>query len=146
MTDKIAVNIAAALNAIVEQESAKYGQQFDESAARLVVQKEKLKPLLTALEEVKRQVAAFPKIEVNVSPHGHMAWVKVGERRYSISTDLANAKFTTEENYWSESGGRNVEFFNSYESAEDVLRLVMESIGKHIALQRVIEQRRAGSV
>lgn len=145
MTDKIAVSIAAALNAIVERESAGYQSQFDESAARLVVQVAKLKPLLTALEEVKQQVTGFDKIEVFVSPHGHMASVKVDNRRFSISTDMKNEKFTVEETYWSHASGENQELFYSYDSAEEVLRAVMDCIGKFIALQRVIEQRRAAA-
>ena len=145
MTDKIALNIAAALGAIVEQESAKYDQQFSESAARLVVQKEKLAPLLTALAEVKRQVAGFDKIEIGISQHGHMAWANVDNKRFSISTGLTNAKFTIEENYWSNSAGRDVEIFTDYDSAEEVLRVLLDEIGKFIALQKVIEQRRAAA-
>jgi hypothetical protein len=145
MTDKIADNIAAALKAIVERESAGYQSQFDASAARLVVQKQKLDRLLTALDEVKRQVAGFDEIEVHVPVHRHMASVKVDNRRFSISTDMANAKFTVEENYWSHADGRNVELFTSYETDDEVLRLVMESIGKFIALQKVIEERRAAA-
>lgn len=145
MTDKIAVNIAAALDAIVQRESTGYHQQFDTSAARLVVQKDKLARLLTALSEVQKQVAGYDKVEVFVSPHGHMASVKVDNRRFSMSTNLENTKFTVEENYYSYSAGEHIETFHSFDTDEEVLRLVMESIGKFIALQRVIEERRAAA-
>lgn len=145
MTDKIALNIAAALDAIVQRESAGYHQQFDASAARLVVQKEKLARLLTALTEVQKQVADYDKIEVFVSPHGHMASAKVDNRRFSISTNIANTKFTVEETYYSYSAGDHVETFHDFDTDDEVLRLVMESIGKFIALQRVVEQRRTAS-
>lgn len=51
MTDKIAINIAEALNAIVEQESGRYQQQFDGSAARLVVHRQELARLLDVFAE-----------------------------------------------------------------------------------------------
>ena len=102
--------------------------------------------LLTALDEVKKQVAGFDKIEVHVPVHRHMASVMVDNRRVSISTDMAHAKFTVVENYWSHADGRrNVESFYSYETDDEVLRLVMETIGKFIALQKVIDQRRAAA-
>jgi hypothetical protein len=67
MTDKIAINIAEALNAIVKLESGNYHQQFDARDAHLLAQKQKLARLMTALAEVERQVAAVlirPRREV----------------------------------------------------------------------------------
>ncbi len=139
MTDKIAINIAEALNAFVEQESDRYRVRLNASAARLVVQKHKLARLLTALAEVQRQVADYDNIEIFVAPHGHMAVAKVDNRRFSISTNLENTRFEIEEDYYSYGSGENQQFFYHYENDEEVLRLVMDAVGKYIALQRVIE-------
>jgi len=145
MPDKIAINIAEVLHSIVEQESDRYRVHFDASDARLVVQKQKLARLLTALGEVARQVAAYAKIEIFAAPHGHMATAKVDNRRFSISTNLENTRFEIEENYYSYEAGENQQSFYHYETDEEVLRLVMDAVGKYIALQRVIEQRRAAA-
>lgn len=142
MTDKIALNIAEALNAVVVQETARLEQEFSESEAALVVRKQKLDRLFVALAEVERQVAGIDKVEVYVSPHRHMATVKVDGRRFSLSTDLANEKFTVEENYWSNATGDDVELFYSFDTDEEVLRLVLDAIGKYIALQKAIQERR----
>lgn len=144
MTDKIAQNIAAALSAIVERESAGYQSQFDASAARLVAQKQKLDRLLTALDEVNKQVAGFDKIEVHVPVHRHMASVKVDNRRFSIMTTMDNTKFAIEENHLTRDG-ENLQSFYDLDTDEQVLRRLLDVIGKHIALERVIKESRAAA-
>lgn len=93
MTDKIAINIAEALNAIVEQESGNYQQQCDAKDAHLLAQKQKLARLMTALAEVERQVTGRADIKISIQPHGHRADVTVCDRRFSITTDQNVTRF-----------------------------------------------------
>jgi hypothetical protein len=74
-----------------------------------------------------------------------MATVKVDNRRFSISTNLDSTRFDIEENSYSWAASENLQSFYHYETDEEVLRLVMDAVGKYIALERVVEQRRATS-
>ncbi len=139
-------NIRSALQSIIAGEKQRLDTMFNKSDDDNIKRVEKLKPVIAALEAIKAEITDYPEIEFK--SYGYMANVvlndKGGNHRLSISTTYgsdANEHFTVEENQYF-SFGDFIEKFHQCRGEDEVIRLVMDAIGKHIALKKSLADRK----
>jgi hypothetical protein len=146
--DEIQQNIRNALSAIIAGEKQTLHSQYNKSDEEHRQRVAKLKPVMATLQAIKDEVKEHPEIEISISPHGHMATVslKKHDHRFSISTnygfsEAANEYFTVEEYQYFDFSGDSSEKAHRLKTEDEVIRLVLEAIGKHIALKQAVDER-----
>lgn len=139
-------HLRAALDEIVAHEKKRLHELYDKNDADIAERINKMHPLIAALKTLKTEIGNVEGIEINPAPHGDVASVEVNSstlRSYSISTNIGNTCFVVEE--------RSCDIFQDFDSVEKrhefqtsdlVLELVVDAIGKHVAQQQALTERK----
>jgi len=147
MTDvSIREHLRAALEETIAQEKKRLHDIYDKSDADIAARIEMMRPLVSSLMALDLEIGKVEGVEIRPAPHGHMATVRLQsstlDQTFSISTTSGNQSFEVEERSYYKFGDRDTfEQRHSYPSADQVLALVVDAIGKHIAQQRVLSER-----
>ena len=146
--DDIQKNIRNALSAIIVGEKQALDSQYAKSDEEHRERVAKLKPVMATLQVIKDEVKEYPGIEISILPHGHMASVSIKDmkHRFSISTNYgfsgkANEYFTVEEHQYFDFSDESIEKTHRFTTSDDAIRLVLDAIGKHIALRQAVAER-----
>ncbi len=155
--EDIQANLRAALTGIVAKEKMRLHQIYDDADSEHHQRVAKLRPIFQALELIRDETVGITGIEISLAEKGHMATVKVNTstlyHTISISTNYGmklldknypgNTHFTVEEyKSYSFAPSDAGETKRQYENADEVLRIVMDAIGQHIASNQVLDERR----
>lgn len=144
--NEIREHLRAALDEIVAQEKSRLHQLYDKVDADITECIEKMRPLIAALNALKTEIGNVKGIKIELAQHGHMALVEVdspAHSRYSISTNTGNTGFVVEEHTRHEFPEIEiVERRHEFHTSDLVLEFVVNAIGKHVAQQQVITERK----
>jgi hypothetical protein len=133
-------HLRAALDAVVSAEKARIHSVYNKSDNSDMM----MVPVIAALDSLKQEVGNVEGLEVTFAPHGHMATVTLktsfSQRCLSISRNMWTSRFQVEDrrDFLSDSDSECHEF----SSVEDILKLVVDAVGKHIALIEASGERR----
>jgi len=147
MTNDLKNHLRAALDAAVSEEKARLHAFYDKHDAEHRARVTKLQPLLLTLTELKNETQGKKGVSISVAEHGHMGSVKLksgsSSRWLTLSTNSSNSHFTVEEKeYWSFGDGGESEKTHKFANADEALALIVAALGKHIASNEVLSERR----
>ncbi|MEX2197436.1 MAG: hypothetical protein WD886_01390 [Burkholderiales bacterium] len=139
-------HLRAALDEVVATEKSRLHEFYDQGDARRAASIKMMSPMIEALKALKTEVSEVTGVSISPAPYGHMASVELqspGSREsLSISTNFGNTCFTVAETtYYEFPHASIVEKTHEFASADEVLKLVVEAVGKHIALGQVLQER-----
>jgi hypothetical protein len=140
-------HLRAALSEIIALEKTRLHQLYDNSDEKIKQRVKKMVPIVRALNVLKEEVGEVKGIVIGTAPHGHMATVRLSSLtsndNFSISTNCGNTKYSIERRryYDFEDGGIYEEEYD-FDDASEVLKLVIDAIGKHIASVQVLDERK----
>lgn len=144
--ESIRKHLRAALDEVLSAEKARLHKLYDESDADIAVRVKMMGPIIEALNSLKQEVGSVEGLEISPAPHGHMARVRLkssaSQQSLSISTNIGNSQFQIEEHLYYTFSSDSFEKRHEFTSAEDVLTLVVDAVGKHIASNQVLSERK----
>lgn len=144
--ESIRKHLRAALDEVLSAEKARLHKLYDESDADIAVRVKMMGPIIEALNSLKQEVGSVEGLEISPAPHGHMATVRLkssaSQQSLSISTNIGNSQFQIEEHLYYTFSSDSFEKRHEFTSAEDVLTLVVDAVGKHIASNQVLSERK----
>ncbi|GIL05788.1 MAG: hypothetical protein BroJett031_23080 [Betaproteobacteria bacterium] len=144
--DAIRRHLRAALEEVVSAEKARLHQFYDKSDADIAGRIRMMEPIIASLNALKAEAGEVKGLKISPAPHGHMATIDLdasaSRTSLSISTNLGNSKFQVEEHRYYLFSSENFDEHHEYSSAEDVLKLVVDAVGKHIASNQVLSERK----
>lgn len=131
-------NLRASLDAVVNKEKQDLGARRAEMEANTRRGVEMMRPLLAALEALKKEVKNEPGITISIASPGHMGTVNLNtrglSRRLSVSTNLDKSKFEIELfSSYSEPESQVIEQTFLFPDAESALARIVQEVGEHIA-------------
>jgi DNA primase catalytic subunit len=139
-------HLRAALDEVVAAEKDRLRKLYDESDANIERRVEMMKPVIDALKAMTAEVGGSEGLSISPSAHGHMASVNLNtsasRQSLSISTDMKNAEFEIRENLYYTFSSEGFERVHRFSSEEDVLRFIVEAVGKHVASNEVLDERK----
>src|SRR5262249_50628027 len=139
-------HLRAALQEVISAEKTLLHRLYDNIDAHTVGCIKMMEPVISALNFLKVEVGEVEGLEISVAPHGHMATIRLKSfpsgRTLSISTTNDNSKFEVDESHHDTLFAEKVYERHEYSTAEDVLRLVLDAVGKHIASNQVLCERK----
>jgi len=105
-------------------------------------------PVIEALNALSDETSDVAGLTIRAASRGQTAQVEmvepVGSRHsLSISTDADNRRFEIEEGQYFPLSGDRASYIHWFDSAEDVLRFVLEAIGAQIASRHVPAEKSA---
>ena len=135
--ENIKEHLRAALSEVVTKDKDRTESIFDDSDERSKQQFKKMAPLLEAISLLSEEVGTIGGLRVSVADHGHMATVEAKDStsscRLSISTNYDNEKFEVEESRFYSFSSDYSQNTHLFDTAEEVMELVLDVTGKHIA-------------
>jgi hypothetical protein len=138
-------NIRAALDAAVSDEKARIKKILDESEVKFARSTKAMEPVIAALESLKLEVGEVEGLEITTSHHGYSATVRLksswSERSFEISPSSDNRQFDIKE-YDSSHEPDYQEKYHSCATRDDVLKIAIDAIGKHIASKQIATERK----
>ena len=144
--EMIRKHLRSALNEVLSTEKSRFHKFYDESDADIAARIKMMAPVHEALKALKVEAGDVNGLNISPAPHGHMATVKMkssgSTQRLSISTSIGNSHFTIEEYLDYVFSAESFEKSYKLASAEDVLKLIVEAVGKHIAADQVLRERK----
>ena len=143
--DEVRKHLCAALDEIVNVEKKRlnnfYDQNDDNHKKRVVM----MRPLIVSLNELKDKIGNVEGLDIDPAEIGHMATVRISgvmNLSYSISTDISNSCFEVDEfRYYTFGDDPAIEKKHRFNNPDEVLHLVVNEIGKHIASNQVLAER-----
>jgi hypothetical protein len=146
MSEKnIRKHLRAALEEVISAEKSRLHEVYDEIDAATVGCIKMMTPVIEALISLKAEVGEVEGLEISLAPHGHMATIRMnsfGSRHFlSVSTNVGNSRFEVDEHRDDSLAPDSFER-HEFSSAEDLLKFLLDAIGKHIASNQVLGERR----
>lgn len=141
--DEVRTHLRAALAASVAEETKRLNKLFNDVDTRHAEQVLKMKPLIDALKELKIEIGDVDNVKIEISPYVDSATVwfeSMSHKRYEIGTDCDNTCFTVEESSY-DPDFEPKEVTHSFSNVHQVLELVVDAIGKRIALNKIVSER-----
>jgi hypothetical protein len=143
--ENIRSHLRAALNEVVSAEEALLREKFEEQDAISASREMIMKPVIQALESFKAEVGAFDWLEISLEAQCAtielMKTSSTSSHSFEISANAENAAFDVAEKYWCDIPDYCSVKDYEFSSAEEVLKFVVEALGKRIALQHVTIER-----
>lgn len=143
--DTIRRHLRAALEEVVSAEKARLHKLYDELDADIASRARTMEPVIAALNALKAEVGEIEGLEISPSPPGRMATIDLNasdsHTSFSISPDIGNSRFLVEIQHVAFSS-EDFDEHHEYSSAEDVLKLVVDAVGKHIASSQILGERK----
>ncbi len=144
--DSVRKHIRAALDDVVASEKKRLHEFYDKNDASIAKGIEIMRPVIDALEALRREVAYVKGLTINSPSHGHMATIELkggtSTQTLSISTTYDNSQFEIEEQTYYSFDAETSELTRRLSTAEEVLELVVGAVGKHVASIEVLGERR----
>jgi hypothetical protein len=145
--DSIRKHLRAALNEIISSEKNRLHQLYHDSDADIAQRVKKMAPIIQALNVLQNEIGEIKGLEISTAPYGHMATISletsVSSDYFSISTNIGNTNYTVERlSCFFIGDDEPVEKEYNYDDASEVLKLVVDAIGKHIASEQVLHERK----
>ena len=144
--ETIRKHLRAALEEVVSAEKENLHNFYDKSDADIADRIKIMEPIITSLNLLKAEVGVVEGLDISPAPHGHMVTVglnaSASRTSLSISTNIGNTKFQVEERHYYSFSAESSEEHHEYSSAEEVMKLVVELVGKHIASNQVLSERK----
>lgn len=138
--------LRAALEEVMSAEKARLHQFYDRSDADIAARISMMEPVIAALNALKVEVGEVKGLNISPATHGHMVAIELdasaSRTSLSVSTNIGNSKFQVEEHRHYSFSSENFDEHHEYSSAEDVLKLVIDAVGKHIASNQVLDERK----
>ncbi len=140
-------HLRAAIEQTIAEEKQRLHEIYDKSDADIATRIEMMRPLISSLKALELEIGNVEGIDISPAPHGHMATVKLNsstlDQSFSISTTSGNSSFKVEELSCYKFGDYDsFEKQHRFEAADQVLAIVIEAVGKYIAQQRVLQERK----
>jgi hypothetical protein len=146
--DTVLKHLRSALNEIISTEKTRLHEFYNETDDRIAKGIEKMVPLIKSLKILKQEIGEVDGLRIHTAPHGHMATVEIEDsvcsHFMSISTSLDNTQFEIEEKKYLSLGEfeeHEKEYY--FDEPSEVLKFIMEPIGKHIASKQVLDERKS---
>jgi hypothetical protein len=144
--DNVLKHLRSALNEIIASEKFKLHQLYDDSDADRAQRLKKMAPIIQSLNVLKNDIGEVKGLKIDPAPYGHMAtvWLEssVLDEHFTISTDTGNTKYIVETwSYFFKDDEPNEREYE-YDDASEALKLVIDAIGKHIASEQVLSERK----
>lgn len=143
--ESIRKHLRAALNEVVSAETALLRKKFEKQDAISARRETIMKPVIQALQSFKTEVGAFDWLEISLEAQRAtidlMKASSTSSHSLEISANAENRAFHIAETYWCDIPDYCFVKDHEFSSAEEVLRFVVEAVGKRIALQRVTMER-----
>ena len=145
--DKVLQHLRSALNEIISSEKLRLYQLYDNSDADHAQRIKKMSPIMQALNILNDEIGEVKGLKISTAPHGHMAIVdiedSVSSDYFKISTNVGNSKYEVERlSCFNIGDDEPDEKEYNFDDAAEVLRLVIDAIGKHIASRQVLDERK----
>jgi hypothetical protein len=144
--DTVRKHIRAALDDVVASEKQRLHEFYDKSDARIAKCIEVMRPVIDALTALQSEVSNVSGLSISTAGHGHMATVELkgsaSSQRLSISTAFGNAAFEIKERAYSSWNAETAELIHNFSTADEVLEFVLLAVGKHVASNEVLNERR----
>jgi len=144
--DSVRKHIRAALDDVVASEKKRLHEFYDKSDAGIAKRIEIMRPVIDALEALRREVADVKGLTISSASHGHMATIELkggaSTQTLSISTTYDNSQFEIEERTYYSFDAETSELTHKLSTADEVLELVVGAVGKHVASMEVLGERR----
>lgn len=140
-------HLRAAIEETIAHEKQRLHEIYDKSDADIAARIEMMRPLISSLKALELEIGKVEGIEISPAPHGHMATVQLNsstlQQSFSISTTSGNLSFEVEERSSYKFGDYDTfEKQHRFQAADQVLAIVIEAVGKYIAQQRVLQERK----
>lgn len=140
-------HLRAALEKSIAQEKELLQAVYDKSDTDIANGIEKMRPLISAIKALKLEIGDVEGVEIRPAQHGHMATVSLRspslDLSYSISTSLGNQSFELEKrSYYKFGDYDSFDERHTFQDADQALAIVVEAVGKHIAQQQVLSERK----
>lgn len=147
MTEEtIRKHLRAALEEVVSAEKEHLHDFYGKSDVDIADRIKMMEPIITSLNMLRAEVGGVEGLDISPAPHGNMATVGINasasRTSLSISTNIGNTKYQVEERHYYSFSAESSEEHHEYSSAEEVMKLVVEVVGKHIASNQVLSERR----
>lgn len=144
--ESVRKHLRAALEEVLSTEKARLHKLYDESDADIAGRIKMMGPVVEALNSLKGEVGDVEGLEIFPAPHGHMVTIgldsSASRQSLSISTNIGNAKFQVQEHLYYTFSSDSFDKLHEFSSTEDVLKLVVDAVGKHIASNQVLNERK----
>lgn len=138
-------HLRAALDEVVFAEKASLREKFDEQDAISASRVKLMRPVIEALDSFKAEVGVFEWLEISLETQSAtielMKTSSTSSHSLEISTNEGNSAFNVVEKYWCDIPDYCTVKCHEFSSAEEVLKLVVDAVGKRIALQQVTIER-----
>ena len=144
MSDElIRKHLRSALDEVLSTKKSRLHKFYDQGDARRAANITMMSPLIEALKALKAEVGDVTGLNISPASYGHMATVELqssgSSKSLSISTNFANSQFTVEEIvYYTFPHANHVEKLYEFASADEALKVIVEAVGTHIALDQVL--------
>lgn len=138
-------HLRAALDEVVSDEKASPRQKFAEEDAKSAARAEMLRPVIEVLESLKEEIGVHEWLDISLE--SYRATIELSKRSSTsshcleISTNEDNSAFEITGKYWCDIPDYCSVKYHEFSSPEEALKLVVDAVGKGIALQQVVTER-----
>jgi len=141
--ESIRGHLRAALDAIVVRESARLREAVGGVDVRVAGRIRAMRPLVESLRMLSEETGSVGGLRIDAPAEGERAWIEMVEtagsrHTLSISTDAENRRFEVEECQYFPLSGDRASYMHCFDTAEEVLRFVLEMLGLHIASRQAL--------
>lgn len=146
MTQKnVAMHLRAALDEVVANEKERLHKLHNQMDADANGRIEMMRPIIEVLSSIKDEIGIIEGLDISPAAQGHMVSVKLQSRvsrhSFSASTNMGNSAFEVEERCSYTFTSDSDEKSHRFSKAEDVLALLINAVGKHVASHQVAGER-----
>lgn len=138
-------HLRAALDEVVSGEKASLRQKFTEEDAIAAGRLKVMRPAIEALISLKTVVGVHEWLDISLE--SQRATIELSKtsstssHSLEISTNEENSAFEITERYWCDIPDYCSVKYHEFSSAEEVLKFVVDEVGKRIALEQVVFER-----
>ncbi len=138
--DLVRKHLRCALEAIVKREAERRPDASETADTRSAMRIRFMHPVIEVLRVLQDETGQVGGLTIDAMLEGESARIEMQESsgaRHSlaISTDGDNRRYEVEENQYFPRSGDRASYVHWFETAEDVLRFVVQLIGTHMASQ-----------
>lgn len=143
--ETIRYHLRAALDEVISDEKASLRQKFAEEDADAAARAKMLQPVIEALESLKAEVGVHEWLDISLE--SHRATIELTRKSSTsshsleVSTNEENSAFEITEKYWCDIPDYCSVKHHEFSSPEEALKLVVDAVGKGIAIEQVITER-----
>jgi len=142
--DTVCKHIRTALDDVAA--SDKKQQVYEKSDANIARRIEGMRPVMDALEALRREIADVKDGTISSASHGHIATIELkggaSTQRLVISATHENSLYEIEDRTYHSFDAETAELMRKLSTANEVLKLVVGAVGKHVAAIEALDERR----